>query len=110
MSVDAGWVAVGLLMVGFGVYFYLTPNFESRIRNNYAFRANLLPRSGVYGALPGGLAIICLGLAKIISTGPFSDLLMSAATVLLLVALLAILWHPNWIRPRWARDGKDSAN
>lgn len=101
------WVAFGLYAIGVGLYTYLAPGAEHRVRNAYLYRTGLVFASALYGAIPIGLSMICLGLSTIIPIQPISGFLTDGSLVLLVVAGLAMIWHPNWIRPRWARDTKN---
>jgi hypothetical protein len=107
MILGFAWLALGLYAVCYGVYIYVVRGAEHRIRDGYAFRTGLVVRSGMYGLVPGGLAVVCLGLATIVTANPISDWFMGAGVILLCLAIVAMVWHPNWIRPGWAREPKD---
>src|SRR4051812_17078712 len=94
----------GVGLVGVGVYILIAPAAEASIRNNPAFRTRLFPTRGLWGSIPGGIAIFFIGLATVLTDTSAYEGLMWAAIVFTLLTIVALVWAPDWIRPKWARS------
>src|SRR5690348_5813534 len=97
-------IAFGLACIAFGLYLYLAPGAERRIRRSLVLRTGLVPSKGLWGEIPLGAAFACAGFDMLFRRSALHDLIVIVAVVLFVVALIAMLWAPNWIRPKWARS------
>jgi hypothetical protein len=99
-------ILFGLGCIATGVYLYLAPGAKARIRQAFVFRTGFVPSRGLWGEIPLGSAGVCFGIAMLFPDSPLNAWLVGFGAVLLISAIVAMLWAPNWIRPRWARDDK----
>jgi len=97
MPVEGIAVAVGVALVGIGIWFYLG-NGWSGLRNDFFL-------TYLYMAIPLGLGFIAMGLARSRIAGGASILLVWAAIGLLLVAIILAFTKPATLAPRWLRKG-----
>jgi hypothetical protein len=96
----------GLYGIGVGIYLFVAPGAEERINRGYVFRTGLVPSRGLFGAIPVGIATACVGLATIFEHTSMYDVFMAMAVAFGFLGTFAIVWAPNWIRPKWARSHK----
>lgn len=106
MILGIAFVLFGVYGVGTGIYLFVAPGAEQRIRNGYVFRTGLVPSRGLWGSIPVGLAIICIGVATVAAEGHVYDWFMALGIAFGFLGTIAIIWAPNWIRPKWARRAK----
>jgi protein-S-isoprenylcysteine O-methyltransferase Ste14 len=103
-------ILFGLACIAAGAYLYLAPGAKARIRQAFVFRTGLVPSRGLWGEIPLGSAAVCFGIAMLSPNNSLNSWLVVLGGVLLVIAIIAMLWAPNWIRPRWARDNKASGS
>ena len=99
-------VLFGLACIAAGAYLYLAPGAETRVSRSFVFRTGLVPSRGLWGEIPLGIAAVGFGLDMLFPGSALHDWLVVLAVVLFVCAIVAMLWAPNWIRPKWARNDK----
>ena len=99
-------VGGGLFELALGTYSHVGRNPE----NFWFFRATRIEPAAsgeafIVSLIPWGITLLIAGIALGIARNPVSRALLYASAVTGCFALVAMLWRPNWLRPRWLRTG-----
>ena len=95
-------LAVGMVTLGVGIHLYM----RRELPRGWVVFLNALPfyyRGNLYAVVPYGLGFSLGGLAVLAGHSAFTGPLLIGALACCAFGLVAVFWHPNWMRPRSLR-------